>query len=158
MTDPGSGGKRFVEVAAQTFAACGAPIADLASVDAFELGEDETVVVLGLVGGWRGAVAFRFDAAARAATAEAMAGEPVDDAEIQEEALLEAVNVVAGRGAAALAEGGEKAVWLTPPLLAKGPNMSVRLMNLSGDSYSYGQGGGSGGVLFSAAPAEGGHA
>lgn len=63
--------------------------------------------------------------------------------------------MVAGRGAAALAGEGTT-VWLTPPLLARGQGLDVRLMNLEGRGYGFEVGQGQGGMLFSAAPSEGG--
>lgn len=149
------GATLFSQRALETFTECGAPSGQPSEVEGFQLGPEDCVVVLGLVGSWRGAVAFRFDPGAVRVTGEAMAGEPVDDPDLEVEALLEAVNVVAGRGAAALAERDGGAVWLTPPLYAKGEGMGVRLMNLSGSCFSYSLGSGQGGVLFSAAPVQG---
>jgi CheY-specific phosphatase CheX len=156
VIDVTEGADSFAEVALKTFQACGATTGELVTEDAFEVRERETVVLLGVVGAWRGAVAFLFDPGAVEATATAMAGEPIEGDDLIFEALLEAVNIVAGRGAARLAEDAGRAVWLTPPLLAQGESMDVRLQNFAGKIYRFGLGDGAGGLLFSAAPEMGG--
>lgn len=156
MIDTSEGARVFADAAVETFGRCGAAVGAADPQDEFELGSESTLVLLGVVGAWRGAVAFYFDPAAVRGTSEAMAGEPIDDADLVAEALLEAVNVVAGRGAARLAEDAGRAVWLTPPLLARGADLALRLQNYSGNSFRYDLGGGRGGLLFSAAPEMGG--
>lgn len=147
----------FARAAVETFGRYGLRVGHVDPAESFRVGDLESVVLLGLVGGWRGAVAFRFDEEATAATAEAVAGEPIEEPGVRREALLEAVNVVGGRGAAALAgKHGKKAVWLTPPLLARGPGLGLRLVNLEGSSFKFPLGSGSGGLLFAAAPEGGG--
>lgn len=156
MIDVTEGADAFAKVALETFQACGTETGELTTEDELVVRDRETVVLLGVVGAWRGAVAFLFDPGAVTATATAMAGESVEGEEITFEALLEAVNVVAGRGAARLAEESGKAVWLTPPLLAAGESVEVRLQNFAGKVYRFGLGEGAGGLLFSAAPDVGG--
>lgn len=156
MIDVTEGAEAFANVALETFRACGAETGTLHTEDELVVRERETVVLLGMVGAWRGAVAFLFDPGAVAATTLAMAGEPVEDEELTFEALLEAVNVVAGRGAARLAEDAGRAVWLTPPLLTQGEHLRLRLQNFAGKVYRFGLGEGGGGLLFSAAPDIGG--
>lgn len=156
MIDISQGADAFARVALETFTRCGLTVSEAETREDFGLGESDALVLLGLVGAWRGAVAFRFDPAGTDHTANAMAGEEVDDEELIFDALLEAVNVVAGRGAALLAEEAGSAVWLTPPLLAVGDSLQVRLQNFEGRCYQFQLGAGSGGILFSAAPAIGG--
>lgn len=156
MIDVTEGADTFARVALETFLACGAETGELFTEDELVVRERETVVLLGVVGAWRGAVAFLFDPGAVQATSRAMAGEPVEGVEMIFEALLEAVNVVAGRGAARLAADAGRAVWLTPPLLAQGDGVEVRLQNFAGKVYRFGLGEGAGGLLFSAAPDMGG--
>jgi len=156
VIDTSAGGRAFADAALATFGKVGADVGELEEAEGFEPGGADVMVLVGIVGAWRGAVAFRFDAGAVRATAEAMAGEPDVDDETTLEALLEAVNVVAGRGAASLAEGAGGAVWLTPPLLARGKALRLRLQNYQGNCYAFRLGEGGGGVLFSAAPANGG--
>lgn len=156
MIDVTDGADTFAKIALETFQACGAETGELHTEDELVIRERETVVLLGVVGAWRGAVAFLFDPGAVEATSNAMAGEPVEEEELTFEALLEAVNVVAGRGAARLAEDSGKAVWLTPPLLTQGDSLEVRLQNFAGKVYRFGLGEGAGGLLFSAAPDMGG--
>lgn len=154
--DVSQGAQSFLEEALVTFEKCGSKVAAPSAEEGFQVGSEDMVVLLGLVGAWRGAVAFRFDPKAVDDTVLAMAGEPVDDPDLTFEAVLEAVNIVAGRGAAKLAEGAGQAVWLTPPLLVRGPSMALKLMNFDGCCFGYGHGDGRGGLYFSAAPLNGG--
>ena len=156
MVDTSEGAKAFADMALQTFGRCAVSIDGALKEDDFALGKEDMIVLLGVVGAWRGAVAFRFDPKAIDAIAQAMAGEPVSDDPTRYEALLEAVNIVAGRGAACLAEAADSAVWLTPPLLAHGDSLQLRLQNLAGNCFEYVLGQGVGGILFSAAPDMGG--
>lgn len=161
MIDISHGAGEFARVALETFTRCGLEVGDPEDREEFGLGPSDSLVLLGLVGAWRGAVAFRFDPGATLHTTRVMAGEDADDELLQDEelifdALLEAVNVVAGRGAALLAEEAGSAVWLTPPLLAVGDDLAVRLQNFDGRCFRFELGSGSGGILFSAAPANGG--
>ena len=89
MIDTSESARIFGGVALETFGRCGVTTGTLATQDEFALGEDDVIVLLGVVGAWRGAVAFRFDPGAVAGTSEAMAGEPVEEQEVQFEALLE---------------------------------------------------------------------
>jgi CheY-specific phosphatase CheX len=156
VIDISHGAGEFTRLSLETFARCGLEVGEARLRDDFGLGPSDTLVLLGLVGAWRGAVAFRFDPAAVDHAASTMAEEVVEDEELIFDALLESVNVVAGRGAAFLAEEAGAAVWLTPPLLAKGENLQVRLQNFAGSCFEFSLGKGVGGILFSAAPANGG--
>lgn len=156
MIDTSEGAGAFARAALETFEKVGASVGALEETEGFEVGSRDMVVLLGVVGAWRGAVAFRFDPEAVRSTSHVMAGEDVDDEDLIFDALLEAVNVVAGRGAASLAEAAGEAVWLTPPLLATGDDLAIRLQNFQGNCYRYPLAGGGGGILFSAAPANGG--
>ncbi len=152
MIEIENGGGAFSVASLKTMVGMGIPAA--LREDAGAPPDEGSLVVVGLVGAWRGAVAFWFDQVSEGLAIEAFAGEPVADPALRDEALLEVVNVVAGRGVAALAGQGST-VWLTPPLLARGSALDVRLMNLEGCRYGFGIGSGSGGLLFSAAPSEG---
>ena len=113
--------------------------------------KDDIVIVLNIGGSWHGAVAMHMDAQACEALSENLYGRNPKSDEERAEAMMEAANMAAGRGVAALGTHSAGAVWLTPPLCVQGSSVSTRLHNTKTSCHTFAFGPGQVTVVFAAA-------